>query len=135
MNRYKAEPQTDISTCPLERWKTHAGAHGRLAVLAAKYLASPATTAPCERLFSLSGNILCKKRAALSPRNVNIQQARVSEQLAAPSLDIRRSNNALHLINCTLHVHVIHSTILNIIVLLLVSAAFHFPLHQYEPTM
>ena len=42
------------------------------------------------------------------------QQAHVSEQLAAPSLDIRRSNNALHLINCTLHVHVIHSTILNI---------------------
>ena len=36
MNRYKAEPQTDISTCPLEWWKTHTGAYGRLAVLTAK---------------------------------------------------------------------------------------------------
>uniref|UniRef100_A0A3Q3X9E9 HAT C-terminal dimerisation domain-containing protein n=1 Tax=Mola mola TaxID=94237 RepID=A0A3Q3X9E9_MOLML len=58
--------------CPLQWWSTHAGAHPQLSVLARKYLASPATSVPCERLFSLAGNIVEKKRAALSSENVNI---------------------------------------------------------------
>ncbi|KAI4829785.1 hypothetical protein KUCAC02_001453 [Chaenocephalus aceratus] len=40
--------------CPLQWWSTHEGAHPQLSALARKYLGSPATSVPCERLFSLA---------------------------------------------------------------------------------
>ncbi|XP_061589594.1 E3 SUMO-protein ligase ZBED1-like [Cololabis saira] len=66
VDRYRGEPSISIEDCPLKWWSGHAGAYPSLAPLAQKYLATPATTVPCERLFSLSGHILQKKRAALS---------------------------------------------------------------------
>lgn len=69
--RYKAEPCIGMHECPLEWWAAHAGAYGQLSFLARKYLATPATSVPCERLFSLAGNIIQKKRAALQSDNVN----------------------------------------------------------------
>ncbi|XP_038141170.1 E3 SUMO-protein ligase ZBED1-like [Cyprinodon tularosa] len=69
--RYKAEPTISERDCPLQWWSTHERAHPQLSVLARKYLGSPATSVPCERLFSLAGNIVQKKRAALSSENVN----------------------------------------------------------------
>ncbi|XP_014455781.1 E3 SUMO-protein ligase ZBED1 [Alligator mississippiensis] len=71
LDRYKAEPIIPMEACPLEWWSKHEGAYESLAYLARKYLATPATAVPCERLFSLSGDIVNKKRAALSPENVN----------------------------------------------------------------
>ncbi|KAL6473698.1 hypothetical protein MHYP_G00172590 [Metynnis hypsauchen] len=71
LNRYKAEPSICMEACPLQWWSTHAGAHQELSVLACKYLASPATSVPCERLFSLAGNIVQKRRAALASENVD----------------------------------------------------------------
>ncbi|XP_019380299.1 PREDICTED: chromosome alignment-maintaining phosphoprotein 1 isoform X4 [Gavialis gangeticus] len=71
LDRYKAEPIIPMEACPLEWWSKHEGAYESLAYLAHKYLATPATAVPCERLFSLSGDIVNKKRAALSPENVN----------------------------------------------------------------
>ncbi|KAK0142439.1 Zinc finger BED domain-containing protein 1 [Merluccius polli] len=68
---YKAEPCIGMHECPLEWWAAHAGAYGQLSSLARKYLATPATSVPCERLFSLAGNIIQKKRAALHSDNVN----------------------------------------------------------------
>lgn len=59
--RYKAEPCIRMHECPLEWWAAHAGAYGELSSLARKYLATPATSVPCERLFSLAGNIIQKK--------------------------------------------------------------------------
>ncbi|EMP26952.1 Lysine-specific demethylase 5C [Chelonia mydas] len=56
-----------MDACPLERWPKHEGAHECLADLARKYLAMPAMKVPRERLFSLSGDVVNKKRAALSP--------------------------------------------------------------------
>jgi len=47
------------------------GAHPLLANLAIRYLGTPATTVPCERIFSKSGLIDSKTCAALSPANVN----------------------------------------------------------------
>uniref|UniRef100_A0A8C1L2T9 Uncharacterized protein n=1 Tax=Cyprinus carpio TaxID=7962 RepID=A0A8C1L2T9_CYPCA len=70
VDRYRGEPSISIDDCPLEWWSGHARAYPTLAPLAQKYLATPATTVPCERLFSLSGHILQKKRAALSTANV-----------------------------------------------------------------
>uniref|UniRef100_A0AAZ1XRF2 BED-type domain-containing protein n=1 Tax=Oreochromis aureus TaxID=47969 RepID=A0AAZ1XRF2_OREAU len=71
LNLYKAEPKIDIGECPLQWWLKGEGAHARLAPIARKYLSTPATTVPCERLFSLSGHIIQKKRASLSSDNVN----------------------------------------------------------------
>lgn len=71
LNLYKAEPKIDIGECPLQWWLKREGAHARLAPIARKYLSTPATTVPCERLFSLSGHIIQKKRASLSSDNVN----------------------------------------------------------------
>lgn len=67
----KAEPCIGMHECPLEWWAAHTGAYGQLSSLAGKYLAAPAMSVPCERLFSLAGNIIQKKRAALHSDNVN----------------------------------------------------------------
>ncbi|XP_041830824.1 E3 SUMO-protein ligase ZBED1-like isoform X2 [Melanotaenia boesemani] len=69
--RYKAEPCIGMRECPLEWWAAHTSAYGQLSSIARKYLATPATSVPCERLFSLAGNIIQKKRAALHSDNVN----------------------------------------------------------------
>lgn len=71
VHRYRAEPAISSDSCPLEWWSKHAGSHSRLAPYAQKYLATPATSVPCERLFSLAGHIVQKKRASLSSENVN----------------------------------------------------------------
>ncbi|CAL9703477.1 unnamed protein product [Knipowitschia caucasica] len=71
LTRYRAEPVLCKDECPLEWWCKHACIYNKLACLAKKYLATPATSVPCERLFSLSGHVVQKKRAALSSRNVN----------------------------------------------------------------
>ncbi len=70
LERYKAEPYVSIDTCPLQWWSAHSGAHGKLAHIAKRYLATPASAVPCERLFSLAGHIVQKKRSALSSENV-----------------------------------------------------------------
>ncbi|XP_078111814.1 E3 SUMO-protein ligase ZBED1-like [Sander vitreus] len=70
VDRYRAEPTISVEDCPLKWWSAHAGAYPNLALLAQKYLATPATTVPCERLFSLSGHIVQNKRASLSSENV-----------------------------------------------------------------
>jgi len=53
--------------------KSHAGAYLTTVALACKYLTTPATatTVPCERLSSASSSTVSKKRASLSPGNVN----------------------------------------------------------------
>jgi len=70
-NRYQFESEIDEQACFLEWWKSHAGAYQSSFALARKYLTTPATTFPCEPLFSVSGNIISKKRAPLLPGNVN----------------------------------------------------------------
>lgn len=66
----RAEPTISETRCPLQWWSSRAEAHPQLSVLARKCLTSPATSVPCERLFSLAGNIVTKKRAALTSDNV-----------------------------------------------------------------
>nr|XP_024657016.1 zinc finger BED domain-containing protein 1-like [Maylandia zebra] len=71
IQRYRAEPCTALEDCPLQWWAAHAGAHSQLARLARRYLATPASTVPCERLFSVAGHIVNKKRSALHSENVD----------------------------------------------------------------
>ena len=71
LHRYRAEPSIGMEDCPLEWWSSHSGAHEQLASLARKYLATPSSTVPCERLFSVAGHIVQKKRSALLSENVN----------------------------------------------------------------
>lgn len=56
-----------MNSPPLLWWKTHESIYPIHAALAKRYLAIPATSAPCERLFSISGRVLEKRRASLSP--------------------------------------------------------------------
>uniref|UniRef100_A0A3B5A479 BED-type domain-containing protein n=1 Tax=Stegastes partitus TaxID=144197 RepID=A0A3B5A479_9TELE len=82
---YKVEPCIGMHECPLEWWAAHAGAYGQLSSLARKYLATPATSVPCERLFSLAGNIIQKKRAALHSDNELRHPEGARSRAAAPS--------------------------------------------------
>lgn len=70
LERYKAEPFIGIEDSPQEWWCAHEVSHSELASLARKYLATPATSVPSERLFSLSGHVQ-KRRASLLSENVN----------------------------------------------------------------
>lgn len=56
---------------PLQWWSSQAGTYGKLAHIAKRYLATPASAVPCGRLFSLAGHVLQKKRSAPSSENVN----------------------------------------------------------------
>lgn len=56
-----------LKTQPLLWWKAHESIYPAHAALAKRYLAIPATSAPCERLFSTGGRVLEKRRASLSP--------------------------------------------------------------------
>lgn len=62
LSLYRAEATINEMDCPLQWWSRRARTHPQLSVLASKYLISPATSVPCERLFSLAGHIVTKKR-------------------------------------------------------------------------
>uniref|UniRef100_A0AAV2KZQ0 HAT C-terminal dimerisation domain-containing protein n=1 Tax=Knipowitschia caucasica TaxID=637954 RepID=A0AAV2KZQ0_KNICA len=71
VERYKVEHSASLDQCPLKWWSEHTAVYGKMSLIARKYLGTPATTVPCERLFSLAGHIVQKRRASLSPENVN----------------------------------------------------------------
>lgn len=52
---------------PLQWWKVKESTYPSEAKLARRYLAIPASSAPCERLFSTGGRVLEKRRASLKP--------------------------------------------------------------------
>lgn len=65
--RYMMSPKPDDDAEPLLWWKSHAASFPNISTLARKYLCSPATSVPCERLFSKAGCVITKKRASLKP--------------------------------------------------------------------
>ncbi|KAI9516416.1 hypothetical protein NQZ68_015917 [Dissostichus eleginoides] len=46
VERYRAEPTIGLEDCPQQWWSKHEGAHSKMASLARKYLATPATSVP-----------------------------------------------------------------------------------------
>ena len=67
---YRSTKVEPMSTDPLTLWKSHAGTFPHVAQQAAKLLCVPATSLPCERLFSVAGILVEKKRTALTPEHV-----------------------------------------------------------------
>ncbi|XP_077315552.1 RUN domain-containing protein 1 isoform X1 [Lithobates pipiens] len=57
---------------PLKWWKENEKRFPILAMLAKSYLSVPATSTPSERLFSVAGNIVTKKRASLTSEHVDM---------------------------------------------------------------
>lgn len=55
----------------LDWWEKNKFSFPNLYRLTKKYLCIPATSCPCERIFSKAGEILSKKRSRLNPKNFN----------------------------------------------------------------
>lgn len=68
---YEQEPPIKAEENPLAWWERASGRYPNIAKLAKKYLAVPGTSVRAERVFSDAGNIVNKKRAALSSDNVD----------------------------------------------------------------
>ena len=64
---YLALPKIHHDDCPLKWWRINKTRFPVLSKLARKYLAIPATSTPCERLFSEAGNVMTIKRTQLAP--------------------------------------------------------------------
>lgn len=59
--------KVSITVDPLMWWRMHSAEYPILSTLARKYLAIPATSAPAERVFSIAGDVVSKKRNRLKP--------------------------------------------------------------------
>ena len=70
ISRYMGEEHTHQP--PLLWWNSCKGRYPLLVQLAKKYLAIPATSVPCERVFSAAGHVVNEKRSCLLPTNVNM---------------------------------------------------------------
>lgn len=64
--------EKDHNLTVLEWWKENEQFYPRLYPIAKKYLAVPASSVSSERVFSLCGQIVNKKRCRLSPQNVDL---------------------------------------------------------------
>ncbi|XP_063075476.1 E3 SUMO-protein ligase ZBED1-like [Engraulis encrasicolus] len=72
LDNYLITPTIDGEQNPLDWWRLHNVNFPWLSKLARKYLCIPATSAPSERLFSASGNIVTCQRASLKPAKVDM---------------------------------------------------------------
>ncbi|WAR31598.1 ZBED1-like protein [Mya arenaria] len=74
LNRYLLSERraTDSKLTLLQWWKENEFQFPRLAKIAKSVLAVPASSVPSERVFSLAGNIVSKKRARMKPELVDM---------------------------------------------------------------
>ncbi|XP_040924669.1 zinc finger BED domain-containing protein 4-like [Betta splendens] len=70
VQRYLSEPYLSRGEDPLAYWKTRATTYPLLFSLAKKYLHMPATSVPCERVFSKAGEVASRRRSRLKPRTL-----------------------------------------------------------------
>ncbi|TWW69508.1 hypothetical protein D4764_18G0003140 [Takifugu flavidus] len=70
VQRYLSAPPLERSQDPLVYWTTNKARYPNLYHLANQYLATPASSVPCERVFSKAGEMVSKKRNRLKPSTV-----------------------------------------------------------------
>lgn len=70
IDQYEYIPPIEAGKDPLEWWKTHEKQFPTLSKVAKKLLCIPATSVPCERVFSDAGNVVTTKRAQLNEDTV-----------------------------------------------------------------
>ena len=70
VQRYLSEPNIGRTDDPLMYWERQKCIYPNLYKLAIVYLCTPASSVPCERLFSKAGEIISKKRNRLNPSTV-----------------------------------------------------------------
>ena len=70
--KYLAEDLIAIDDSPLKWWENNYFRFPTLSQVAKQFLCIPATSVPCERLFSTSGNIITPKRASLEPNTAGM---------------------------------------------------------------
>lgn len=68
VDRYLAEGNIAREEDPLAYWSHSKAAYPFLYKLVKQFLCSPASSVPCERVFSKAGEILSKRRNRLSPK-------------------------------------------------------------------
>ena len=66
---YLALPRAEDETDVLKWWAGNNGRFPYLPLIARELLSAPATSVPCERLFSHSGYSICKERSSLKAEN------------------------------------------------------------------
>ncbi|XP_077412229.1 E3 SUMO-protein ligase ZBED1-like isoform X2 [Vanacampus margaritifer] len=70
VQKYLGAPNIPRVESPLQYWESQKYTLPILYKLAISYLCTPASSVPCERVFSKAGEILCKKRNRLSPKTL-----------------------------------------------------------------
>uniref|UniRef100_A0A1A8LFD7 HAT C-terminal dimerisation domain-containing protein n=2 Tax=Nothobranchius pienaari TaxID=704102 RepID=A0A1A8LFD7_9TELE len=70
VQRYLVEPNIPRGEDPLKYWAKQKHVYPSLYVLAKEVLCIPASSVPCERVFSKAGEVVSKKRNRLSPGTV-----------------------------------------------------------------
>ena len=65
-DRYLTEHNIKVKSDPFTWWKERELIYPKLFKLAMQYLSVPASSVPCERVFSKAGNIMTQKRNRLS---------------------------------------------------------------------
>ena len=66
-SRYKVEKPAELTENILRWWKARKDTYPNLSGIARRYLGIVATSVPSERLFSVAGNTVSAKHAALDP--------------------------------------------------------------------
>ena len=67
-----SEPTEPEEANPLDWWRSRSSVYPNLSKTVRYYLCVQATSVPSERAFSLTGNVITKKRTRLLPENVNM---------------------------------------------------------------
>ena len=70
LDLFMAEKAT--ASDPLEWWKNRQYLYPRISRIAKKILCVPSSSVSSERVFSLAGNVVNKKRSQLAPENINM---------------------------------------------------------------
>jgi hypothetical protein len=69
---YLSLPRIDESADPLEWWKNNQQQFPTLSQMARDYLAIPATSVPCEQVFSTGKNLITDKRNRLVGKTIRM---------------------------------------------------------------